>query len=189
MVWTQDRFRKEVQSRLSQAQVHDPDRAPVPPYYPDTMVTRRIVARYYDCVSVMDQRVGEILNQLEEDGLAEDTIVFFYSDHGSGMPRHKRLLHDSGMHVPLLIRFPEKYSHLAPANANQVYDRLVSFVDYGPTVLSLAGIEIPEAMQGEPFLGQGNTPAREYVFGHRDRIDEVIDLGRSARDGRMGDRE
>jgi len=187
MVWTQDRFRSEVQSKLSQADVHDPDKAPIPAYYPDTMVTRRIVARYYDCVTAMDGQVGEILKQLDEDGLAENTIVFFYSDHGSGMPRHKRLLHDSGMHVPLLIRFPEKWKHLAPKAAGESTDRLVSFVDFAPTVLKLANVDVPSYMQGFAFLGEGSeadAAQRKYVFGHRDRIDEVIDLSRSVRDKR-----
>ena len=108
MVWTQERFRREVQAKLSRTDIHDPDAAPIPAYYPDTLVTRRILARYYDCVTAMDDQVGRILAELQEDGLAEDTIVFFYSDHGSGMPRHKRLLHDSGMRVPLLVHFPRK---------------------------------------------------------------------------------
>ena len=184
MVWTQDRFRDEVQSQLSASQYHDPDQAPLPPYYPDTTVTRRIVARYYDCVTAMDAQVGEILQQLDEDGLADDTIVFFYSDHGSGLPRHKRLLHDSGMHVPLLVHFPEKWQHLAPLAAGSPTNRLVSFVDFAPTVLRLAGIDPPVYMQGHPFLGDGvdKSAERDFVFGHRDRIDEVIDLSRSVRD-------
>ena len=97
---------------------------------------RKTVARYYDCISVMDKDTGRILRELEEGGAAENTIVFYFSDHGSGMPRHKRLLLDSGMHVPLLIRFPEKYRHLAPAAPGKSLDRLVSFVDFPATVLS-----------------------------------------------------
>ena len=92
MVWPFEAFEKHVQSQLSPGEVHDPAGAPVPPYYPDTPGVRRTVARYYDCVTAMDKRVGEILAELEEDGLRDDTIIFFYSDHGSGMPRHKRLL-------------------------------------------------------------------------------------------------
>lgn len=183
MVWTQKRFRDEVQSLLSQENVHDPDEAPVPAYYPKNLVSQRIMARYYDCVSAMDQQVGSILQQLEDDGLAEQTIVFFYSDHGSGMPRHKRLLHESGLHVPLLIRFPPKFSHLAPADPGEACDQLVSFVDFPPTVLKLAGVAATSYMQGLPFLDNDNVQ-REHVFGHRDRIDEVIDLSRSVRDHR-----
>lgn len=181
MVWPYEQFQSEVQSKLPKAYIHDPANAPVPPYYPDTPTIRREIARYYDCVSVMDRQVGEILHQLAEDGHADETIVFFYSDHGSGMPRHKRALLDSGMKVPLLVRFPEKYRHLAPSKPGTSTDQLVSFVDFGPTVLSLAGLEIPNDMHGKPFLGRRKTEPRDYVFGHRDRIDEVMDTARSVR--------
>lgn len=181
MVWPYEQFVEDVQSQLGPDQIHDPDRAPLPPYYPDTPVVRQTLARFYDCVTVMDKQVGEILKRLEDDGLLDDTIIFFYSDHGTGLPRHKRAILDSGMHVPLLVRFPEKYQHLAPADPGTRLDRLVSFDDFGPSVLSLSGIEIPSYMQGEPFLGDQATPPREYVFGHRDRIDEAIDMSRSVR--------
>ena len=184
MVWTFEHFRNDVQARLSPDDVHRADRAPLPPYYPDTPVIRQTVARFYDCVSVMDQNVGKRLAELEEDGLAENTIVFFYSDHGSGMPRHKRLLLDSGMHVPLMIRFPKKYQHLAPARPGEKIDRLVSFVDFAPTVLSLLGITPPDYMQGTAFLGPAAGRQREYVFGARDRVDEAYDMARSVRDKR-----
>jgi len=182
MSWSYEEFQEKVQSRLSPEEIHDPAGAPVPPYYPDTPVVRKTLARYYDCISVMDQDVGRILAELEEDGLAEDTIVFFFSDHGAGLPRHKRVLQDSGMNVPLLIRFPEKYQHLAPASPGETVDRLVSFVDFPPTVLSLLGIGIPEYMEGDAFLGAAAGEPREYVFGARDRIDEAYDLARSVRD-------
>ncbi len=184
MVWPREQFEQEVQSRLAPEQIHDPASAPVPPYYPDTPVIRRTIARFYDCVTAMDAEVGEILHQLDEDGLADDTIVFFYSDHGSGMPRHKRVPLDSGMHVPLLVRFPDRYRHLAPAAASAATDRIVSFVDFGPTVLSLAGVDVPDVMQGTAFLGSAAGLPRRYAFGHRDRIDEVIDLQRTVRDQR-----
>ncbi len=181
MVWPYAVFKENVQSRLSANEVHNPAKVVVPPYYPDTELVRREIARYYDCVTVMDSEVGRVLAQLEEDGLAGNTIVFFYSDHGSGMPRHKRLLHDSGMKVPLLIRFPEKYKHLAPAAAGETVDRLVSFVDFGPTMLSLLGLPVPENMQGEVFLGPDASTEPGYVYGFRDRVDEVFDLSRSVR--------
>ena len=184
MVWPREQFKQEVQSLLSPDQIHDPDQAPLPPYYFDTPVIRRTVARFYDCVTAMDRQLGEILKQLEQDGLADDTIVFFYSDHGSGMPRHKRVILDSGMHVPLLIRFPKKYQSLAPAGPGETTDRLVSFVDFGPTVLSLAGVAAPELMQGEAFLGEYERSARQWIFGHRDRIDEAFDTVRSVRGSR-----
>jgi hypothetical protein len=129
----------------------------------------------------MDKNVGRILGELDEDGLAEDTIVFFYSDHGAGLPRHKGVLQDSGMKVPLLIRFPERFQHLAPGPPGGETDRLVSLLDFPPTILSLLGLEIPEHMQGTPFLGGQAGEPREYVFGARDRVDEAYDLARSVR--------
>lgn len=182
MVWPYEKFQTEIQSRLPKEHIHDPATIPLPSYYPDTPLIRKTLARFYDCVTVMDQEVGAILKRLEEDGLAEDTIVFFYSDHGSGLPRHKRALLDSGMHVPLLIRFPERYKHLAPAAAGETIDRLVNFADFAPTVLNLTRQPIPPTMQGQPFLGPNQQDPHSALYGHRDRVDEVIDLSRSVRD-------
>ena len=184
MVWPYERFQTEVQSKLSPSEIHDPAKVSLPAYYPDTPLIRREVARFYDCVTAMDKEVGAILQQLEDDGLAGNTIVFFYSDHGSGMPRHKRALLDSGMHVPLMIRFPKKWQHLAPGEPGTTTARLVSFVDYAPTIFSLTDTPIPAHMQGKPFLGDKAAEARRYVYGHRDRVDEVRDLARSVRDRR-----
>ena len=183
MVWPYQQFQEEVQSRLSATEIHDPNLAPVPPYYPDTPLVRKTVARYYDCVTRMDQRVGEILADLKADGLYEETIVFFYSDHGSGMPRHKRALLDSGMRVPLLIRIPAKYQGMSRNVVSKgAVSRLVNFEDFGPTVLSLAGFDrLPSHMTGRAFLGPLATSPRQYVFGHRDRVDEIIDMARSIR--------
>ena len=183
MVWPYEQFQKEVQVHLSDGDIHDPTLVPLPPYYPDTPLVRKTLARYYDCVTRMDQRVGEILDQLKTDGLYDQTIIFFYSDHGSGMPRHKRALLDSGMRVPLLIRLPEQYRAMARSVAAQGdVDRLVNFEDFGPTVLSLAAFDsLPDYMTGQPFLGSLDTPARQYVFGHRDRVDEILDMARSVR--------
>lgn len=164
--------------------VHDPAEAPVPPFYPDSPPVRRTLARYYDAITAMDAEVGKILEQLEEDGLADETIVFFYTDHGMGLPRGKRTLYDSGLHVPLIVHFPEKYRHLAPAAAGDSVDRFVTFIDFAPTVLSLAGIPVPEYMQGRAFLGQAAGEPYEYVHGARDRVDEAYDLSRSIRDDR-----
>ncbi|MFH1266485.1 MAG: sulfatase-like hydrolase/transferase [Planctomycetota bacterium] len=163
---------------------HDPAQAPLPPYYPDTPVVRRDVARLYDLITIMDSQAGTLLRQLDADGLADDTIVFFYSDHGDGMPRHKRWIYDSGTRVPLIIHFPKKYRHLAPTPPGGTCDRMVSFVDFAPTVLSLLGLEIPEAMQGTAFLGPAAGKPREYVVAIRDRVDEVYDVARTVRDHR-----
>jgi N-sulfoglucosamine sulfohydrolase len=185
MVWPYDKFRIDVQSRLSAAEIHDPAKAVLPPYYPDTSIIRREWARFYDCVTAMDKEVGNILTKLHDDGLDDNTIVFFFSDHGSGMPRHKRALLDSGMHVPLLIRFPDKWKHLAPTKPGQTTDRLVSFVDFPATVLNLIGTPIPDTMQGLPFLGTNADRGREFAFGHRDRVDEAFDCSRSVRSRRF----
>lgn len=181
MVWPYDKFKSEVQSRLSPEQVHDPATAPLPPFYPDSPLIRREWARFYDCVTAMDAEVGTILQQLSDDGLAENTIVFFFSDHGSGMPRHKRSLLDTGLHVPLLIRFPGRWQPWSVADPGDTSDRLVSFVDLPPTVLNLAGSAIPDYMPGRPFAGAEVSPERGLVFGHRDRVDEAFDCARSVR--------
>lgn len=182
MVWPYEKFKNVIQSKIPKEHIHNPQKITLSPYYPDTPIVRKTVARFHDCVTAMDQEVGDILKQLKEDGLAENTIVFFFSDHGSGMPRHKRALLDSGMHVPLLVRFPAKWQHLAMAKPGQTTDRLVSFVDFGPTVLNLTGTTILKRMQGKPFLGPDPAKKRKYVYGHRDRVDEVRDFARSVRD-------
>lgn len=169
---------------LRNGERHDPAAAPVPRYHPDTPVVRRDWARYYDLVSVMDKQAGELLDQLAADGLADDTIVFFFSDHGVGLPRGKRWLYDSGLHVPLVIRFPRRYGRLASGASGTVCDRLVSFVDFAPTVLSLAGVAPPDHLQGVAFLSEHTGPPRQYVYGIRDRMDERYDLSRAVRDGR-----
>jgi len=161
---------------------HDPERAVLPPYLPNTPLVRRDWARYHDLITQMDAQAGRLLGQLEEDGLADDTIVFFFSDHGVGLPRAKQWIYDAGTHVPLIVFFPEKYRHLAPAGAGSVVDRLVSFIDIGPSVLSLVGLKIPAHVQGVPFLGPRAGEAREYVYGVRDRMDERYDMNRTVRD-------
>lgn len=168
---------------------HDPARAVLPPYYPDTPVVRRDWARYHDIGTLMDQEVGEILRQLDEDGLAENTIVMFWGDHGRGLTRAKRWVYDSGTHVPLIVRTPERLrarahpqpGKLAPGSVN---GELVSFVDFAPTILALAGVPAPRHLQGRRFLGREVDPEPAYVYANRDRMDEAFDLIRSARDHR-----
>jgi len=169
---------------VTDEQRHDPATIALPPYYPDTPAIRKIVANLYDATTQMDYQVGQILKQLEEDGLADDTIVFFYSDHGSGIPRGKRWLHDTGLVVPLVVYFPPKYAHLAPTGAGETSDRIVNFVDFPTTVLSLVGLDIPEHMQGVAFLGKQAGPERKYTFAARDRVDEVYEMSRAISDGR-----
>jgi len=154
----------------------EPSGVEVPPYYPDTLTVRKDIARLYDNIAKMDQQAGETLKQLQEEGLADNTIVFFWSDHGDGLPRAKRWLYDSGTHVPMIIRWPGR---IEPGSVNE---DLVSSIDLGPTVLSLAGVNVPAHMQGRPFLGAQKKPPRQYVFSARDRFDESYDMVRSVRD-------
>jgi uncharacterized sulfatase len=155
---------------------HDPARAQLPPYYPDTPLVRKDWARYYDLISTMDGQVNGILQQLADDGLADRTIVFFWGDHGRGLPRGKRFVYDAGLKVPLIVRWP---GEIAPQT---VVDDLVSLMDLGPTVLTLAGVPVPAHMQGRAFLGPGKPLPRAYIFAHRDRMDEAYDMMRAVRD-------
>ncbi len=183
--WPYAKFEEMIRQHLEPPERCRPEDVRVPPYYPDTPIVRRTIAREYDCLQALDRvYVARVLRELEEDGLAGDTIVFFFSDHGSGLPRHKRVLYDSGLLVPLLIRFPEKYRRLFLAARGAATDRLVSFVDFAPSLLSLCGAPVPRWMQGVRFLGTQAGPPRQYVFGARDRIDEAFDFSRSVRDSR-----
>ncbi len=166
--------------------VHDPAGVRVPAYHPDTPEVRQDWAQYYDSITAADADAGRVLDRLSADGLADDTIVFYFADHGSGMPRSKRWPYDSGLRVPLVVYIPEKFRALRPADyvPGGKSDRLVSFVDFAPTVLSLAGIEPPEWLQGHAFLGKYAAPPQPFAHGFRGRMDERIDLVRSVTDGR-----
>ena len=170
-------YRKNTQ-RLMPEQFHDPAKAKLPPYYPDTSLVRKDWARYYDNITAMDYIVADLLKQLEEDGLAENTVVFFWSDHGRGLPRAKRFVYDSGLRVPLIVRWP---GQIQPGTVN---DELVCLFDLGPTALSLAGVPVPRHMQAQPILGDQKRAPRQYAFAHRDRMDEAPDTCRSVVDKR-----
>jgi len=168
---------------------HDPAKAPLPPYYPDTQLVRENIACYYDRMSQLDKQARKILDDLEADGLAENTIVWFWGDHGWGLPRGKRFLYESGLRVPLLIRVPEAFRKWAGAGdpatvaPGRVEGEMVSFIDFAPTMLSLAGAKVPSHMHGRAFMGpQKPSRPREYVFGGRDRMDETYDFSRTVRD-------
>ena len=167
-------------------QVHDPAKVRLPAYHPDTPEVRRDWAQYYDCITEADADAAARLAELDAAGLADETIVFYYADHGSGMPRSKRWPYNSGLHVPLVVYIPEKFRHLraddyVPGGST---DRLVSFVDFAPTLLSLVGIEPPQWMQGHAFLGKFVAEPQPYIYGFRGRMDERIDMLRSVTDGR-----
>ncbi len=160
-----------------------PEKIPLPPYHPDTPEIRRDWANYYDQMTLMDDQVGKVLAELEQAGLAGDTIVFYYGDHGGALPRGKRNIHDSGTRVPLIVRIPEKWSHLAPAKPGEWVNDLVSFVDFPATVFSLCGVDTPSNYEGRPFLGEKKTAPRDHVFLIRGRMDERYDTLRAVRDG------
>lgn len=160
----------------------DPAKVPVPPFHPDAKQVRENWAKYYENISIMNEKAGNLLKNLEQDGLADDTIVFFFSDHGAGMPGCKKWVWHSGIHVPLIIRFPEKFGSHQAGKDGSTCDRMVSFVDFAPTVLSLAGVKVPQYMQGRAFLGEQAGKPRKYVYAHRDRMAERYDTVRVVRD-------
>lgn len=166
--------------------VHDPAKVRIPAYHPDAPEVRQDWAQYYDKITEMDELAGQRLQELQEAGLADDTIIFYYGDHGSGMPRNKRWPYNSGLRVPLIVVIPEKFQHLASPDykVGAASTRLVSFVDFAPTLLSLAGIEPPKHFQGNAFLGSYQKPEQKYLFGFRGRMDERLDLVRSVRNHR-----
>ena len=173
--------------RLAKNRFHDPAKVHLPSYYPDTPEMRRIWARYHDLISVWDQDVNDVLNELKADGKADDTIVFLMADHGLGLPRYKRWLYSTGMHVPLIIHIPEKFRAFSPGGkVASKEEHIVSYVDLPPTALTLGGIKVPENFQGSSLLTKGNKEPkqREFVFGARDRADDMYDLSRSVCDGR-----
>ncbi len=162
---------------------HSPDKVPLPPYHPDTKEMRHDWAQYYDKIEDLDTQVAKMLEELENAGLADSTIVFYYGDHGGVLGRSKRYVYESGTHVPFIIRIPEMYKHLFPAKKpGMKVDRLISFVDLAPTLLSLAGVTIPQEMQGDAFLGSQKTPDPENAFMFRSRMDERFDMSRAVRD-------
>lgn len=173
-----------IRSRKSKT-THDPSKVQVPPYHPDVPAVRDNWAQYYDGLTRMDDWFGGHLRALREEGLAEDTIVIFWADHGSGMPRGKRYAGWSGLHVPMIMHIPEKWKHLRPPEykSGGVSQRLVGFVDLGATMLSLVGIEPPAFQQGKPFAGKHVTAMPVHSFGFRGRMDERPDCSRTVTNG------
>lgn len=154
----------------------DPKTVSVPPYYPDNEIIRHDIARHYSNVSELDDQVGEVLKKLEGDGLLEKTIIFFWTDHGDGLPFYKREIYKRGLHIPLIIRHPNKVM-AGTRNAD-----MISAIDFGPTVLSLANIPTPPQMHGRAFLGKYKKEPRDYIFAARDRLDSEYDRVRSVMD-------
>ena len=161
----------------------------LPPYFPDTETFRYTHAKYQDLMTDVDTEIGKVVDRLEADGLLEDTIVFYFGDHGGVLPRGKGYAYESGLHVPLVVRIPDKWRQLIPFERGSRTDGFVSFVDFGPTVLNLASVKIPDQMDGVPFAGSGiskeDVEGRDEAFGHADRFDEKYDLVRTLRKGRF----
>ncbi|HEV8606447.1 MAG TPA: sulfatase [Tepidisphaeraceae bacterium] len=180
-----DREAKTTHAKLTAAlkpsQRQDPAKMILPPFYPDDPIIRRQIANYYELVTATDHRAGEVLAALDQHNLTDNTVVFYFGDHGRGIPRYKRWIYDTGIHVALLVRCP---GLIRPGT---VRDDLVSFIDFAPTLLTLAGQPIPSQMQGQPFFaesGQPPTKPRQYIFAARDRMDETFDRIRCVRDAR-----
>ncbi|MEO1013472.1 MAG: sulfatase [Bacteroidota bacterium] len=157
------------------------------PYHPNTPIFGYTNARYRDLQKKVDVQIGEFVRQLESDGLMDNTIIFYYGDHGGVLPRSKGYIYESGLHVPMVIYIPEKWRHLSPIAPGHRTDAFVEFIDLAPTVLNLAGIEIPEQIDGRPFLGkkvtQETLDKKNTALGYADRFDEKYDLVRSLRKG------
>ncbi len=176
---------RSVTKNLTDDQRQDPTKLELPPYYPDTPLVREDWKRNYELITALDQWVGGLIQQLKEDGLYENTIIFFWSDHGVGLPRAKRWLYDSGTHIPLVVRIPKAFRVDGQGAPDSVSGQLVSSIDFGPTVLRLADVKIPSYVQGQPFLGKDLPEPRQYVYGARDRMDERYDIIRMVRDQRF----
>ncbi len=162
---------------------HSPDDVKIAPYHPATPEMKHDWAQYYDKIEDMDAWVGKKLKELDDLGLADNTIVFYYGDHGGVLARSKRYVYETGTRVPFIIRIPKKYRYLFPApKPNSKVDRLISFVDLVPTLLSIAGIKIPDYLQGDAFLGKQKTKNPQYVYMFRGRMDERYDMSRAVRD-------
>ena len=156
----------------------NPEEVTIPAYYPDIPIVRNDITRKYSNIEALDKEVGQLLDQLEADGVLDNSIIFFWSDHGGNLLRQKRAVGNSGLHVPLLIRYPDGYS------AGEIDDRLVSLMDLGPTVMSLLGIKPPQHLDGRAFAGKYEQAPRKLIFGSADRFDESTDMQRSVLDGR-----
>ena len=162
---------------------HSPEEVFIPPHHPATPAMKHDWAQYYDKVEDMDTQIGKWLQELEDAGLADNTIVFYYGDHGGVVARSKRYVYETGTRVPFIVRIPEKYKYLFPnKEQGSKVDRLISFVDLAPTLLSIVGIDIPDFLQGNAFLGDQKTEDPEYAFMFRGRMDERYDMSRAVRD-------
>jgi arylsulfatase A-like enzyme len=166
----------------------NPESVFVAPVHPNTALFRFTNAYYHDKMLTVDEGVAKVVEQLEEDGLLENTFIFYFGDHGGVLPGSKGYLYETGLHVPLVVRIPEKFRHMIDAEYGSNINGFVSFIDFGPTLLNLAGIKVPEGMDGVPFLGKEISNAdmntHDETYGYADRFDEKYDMVRSVRKGK-----
>jgi arylsulfatase A-like enzyme len=164
---------------------HDPASVTPHPYLPDTPLVRYTHARYLDRMQAIDKQVAKVVKQLKEDGVWDSTVIFYFGDHGGVLPRSKGYAYDTGLHVPLVVRVPPQFQSNWNITAGSDDDRFVEFVDFGPTVLSLASVAIPDSVDGAPFLGPATADATQFqtALGYADRFDEKYDLVRSLHKG------
>ena len=165
-------------------QIATPENVTVPPYYPDHEITREELARYYNSISGMDIRVAWILEQLREDGLADNTVIIFFGDNGRLDARGIHWCWDTGLLVPMIVYWPESLEAPPQYKPGTVNDEIISLLDISATTLQIAGIPRPLSMQSRVFLGEHADPRRSYAFRARDRIDETVSRIRSVREKR-----
>lgn len=177
------------QKMAKEKTVTDPETVFVAPYHPSTPTFKYTYARYHDRMMEMDRQIGAVVDQLTKDGLLEDTFIFYFGDHGGVLPRGKGYAYESGLHVPLVLRVPANWKHLVDAELGSRQKGFVSFIDFGPTTLNLAGVKVPAGIDGTPFAGPGISQAdcdlRDEVFGYADRFDEKYDHVRTMRKGKF----
>ena len=184
MTWPYDHYRQEVLDKLDPEERVPDYSFEVPPIYRDSPEMRKQLARIYNSLNLTDKKIGRLLERLQEDGLADSTIIFFFADHGEGIPRGKTNGIDLGYRVPFVIWFPPIYHHLSPWGNKIVTDELVSFEDLAPTLISMCGGEVPEYMEGRILIGEGRDKPAEYLMLASDRSDNGPDMVRTITDGR-----
>ncbi|NJX16376.1 sulfatase-like hydrolase/transferase [Tamlana crocina] len=185
MSWTFEQYQKHVWNHLPEEDKIADDAFDMPPFYNDTPEMRKQFARVYNSIKLTDNRIGELLQKLEEDGLKDDTIIFFYADHGEGIPRAKTNGINLGYRVPFVAWFPEKFKHLSPWETGKPTNKLISFEDLGPTMIDLLGGKVPEYMKGQRLFDSDSNNKKDLLLLSTDRVDNGLDLVRTVTDGKF----
>lgn len=184
MSWTFEQYVKHVWNHLPEEDRIADEAFDMPPFYNNTPEMRKQFARVYNSIKLTDNRIGELLQKLEDDGLTDDTIIFFYADHGEGIPRGKTNGINLGYRVPFIVWFPEKHKHLSPWETGEITDRLINFEDLGPTMIDLLGGEVPEYMRGQRLFNADSEYDKDLLLLSTDRVDNGLDLVRTVTDGK-----